>query len=68
MKGGKTKEAMLMHTRRQDWEAARRVAELHCPQHLPDVLVGQVRACTHVLWSWVAIMNFCVAGVCITFG
>lgn len=43
VKGGKAKEAVLMHIHRQDWEAAQKVAEQQCPEHLPDVLVGQVR-------------------------
>ena len=44
---GKPKEAVLMYVHQQDWDSAQRVAELHCPESVPDVLVGQVH--THVL-------------------
>lgn len=43
VKGGRAKEAVLMHIHRQDWDAAHKVAEEHCPENLADVLVGQVR-------------------------
>ena len=38
----KAKEAVLMYVHLQDWDAAQRVAELHCPESVSDVLVGQV--------------------------
>ena len=40
---GKPKEAVLMYVHQQDWDSAQRVAELHCPDSVADVLVGQVR-------------------------
>ena len=40
---GKPKEAVLMYVHQQDWDAAQKVAELHCPDSVADVLVGQVR-------------------------
>ncbi len=42
MRGGKPKEAVLMHVHQQNWDAAQRVAEEHCPESVPDVLIGQV--------------------------
>ena len=45
MSGGKAKEAVLMYVHLQNWDAAQRVAELHCPDSVVDVLVGQVRTC-----------------------
>ena len=45
MRGGKPKEAVLMYVHQQNWDAAQRVAEEHCPESVPDVLVGQVREC-----------------------
>lgn len=32
-----------MYVHQQNWDAAQRVAEEHCPESVPDVLVGQVR-------------------------
>ena len=46
VKGGKPKEAVLMHVHQQNWDSAQRVAELHCPESVADVLVGQVN--THM--------------------
>ena len=40
---GKAKEAVLMHVHQQNWDSAQRVAEMHCPDSVADVLVGQVR-------------------------
>lgn len=40
---GKAKEAVLMYVHQQDWDGAQRVAEDHCPDSVPDVLIGQVR-------------------------
>ncbi len=48
IKANRPKEAVLMHIHKQDWEAAQRVAELHCPDNLPDVLAGQV--CANYEW------------------
>ena len=39
---GKPKEAVLMHVHQQKWDSAQRVAEMHCPESVADVLVGQV--------------------------
>ena len=39
---GKPKEAVLMHVHQQNWDSAQRVAEMHCPDSVADVLVGQV--------------------------
>ena len=39
---GKPKEAVLMYVHQQNWDAAQKVAELHCPDSVADVLVGQV--------------------------
>ena len=39
---GRPKEAVLMHVHQQNWDSAQRVAELHCPDSVADVLVGQV--------------------------
>jgi intraflagellar transport protein 172 len=44
VKGGKPKEAVLMWVHQQDWDAAQRVAEQHCPDSVADVFVGQARA------------------------
>lgn len=46
--GGKPKEAVLMYVHQQNWDAAQKVAELHCPDSVVDVLVGQVRTNVHV--------------------
>ncbi len=43
MRGGKPKEAVLMYVHQQKWDSAQSVAEEHCPESVPDVLVGQVR-------------------------
>ena len=43
IKAGKAKEAVLMYVHQQDWDSAQRVAEIHCPESVADVLVGQVR-------------------------
>ena len=43
MNAGKPKEAVLMYVHQQNWDAAQRVAELHCPENVADVLVGQVK-------------------------
>lgn len=43
MSAGKAKEAVLMYVHQQNWDAAQKVAELHCPESVADVLVGQVR-------------------------
>jgi intraflagellar transport protein 172 len=43
---GKPKEAVLMYVHQQNWDAAQKVAELHCPDSVADVLVGQVRPYT----------------------
>ena len=43
IRAGKPKEAVLMYVHQQDWDSAQRVAELHCPDSVADVLVGQVR-------------------------
>jgi len=32
-----------MYVHQQDWDAAQRVAEQHCPDSLADVFVGQAR-------------------------
>ncbi len=42
VQAGKPKEAVLMYVHQQDWDSAQRVAELHCPDSVADVLVGQV--------------------------
>jgi len=55
IKAGRPKEAVLMHIHKQDWDAAQKVAELHCPDNLPDVLAGQV------LW----IVFNCLLFICI---
>lgn len=39
---GKPKEAVLMYVHQQAWDDAQRVAELHCPESVSDVLIGQV--------------------------
>ena len=44
---GKPKEAVLMYVHQQDWDRAQRVAELHCPDSLADVLIGQVCPVPH---------------------
>ena len=31
-----------MHVHQQNWDSAQRVAEMHCPDSVADVLVGQV--------------------------
>lgn len=31
-----------MYVHQQDWDNAQRVAELHCPESVPDILIGQV--------------------------
>ena len=46
--GGKPKEAVLMYVHQQNWDAAQKVAELHCPDSVVDVLVGQVRTCMYM--------------------
>lgn len=43
--GGKPKEAVLMYVHQQNWDGAQKVAELHCPDSVVDVLVGQVSTC-----------------------
>ncbi|XP_063770977.1 intraflagellar transport protein 172 homolog isoform X3 [Pseudophryne corroboree] len=43
VKAGKPKEAVLMYVHNQDWDAAQRVAELHDPGSVGDVLEGQAR-------------------------
>jgi len=43
VKANKPKEAVLMYVHQQDWDAAQRVAEQHCPDSLSDVFVGQAR-------------------------
>ena len=40
---GKPKEAVLMYVHQQAWDDAQRVAELHCPESVSDVLIGQVQ-------------------------
>ena len=45
---GKPKEAVLMHVHQQNWDSAQRVAEMHCPDSVADVLVGQVRGSLRV--------------------
>ena len=50
IKAGRPKEAVLMHIHKQDWEAAQKVAELHCPDNLPDVLAGQVQKILHLFF------------------
>ena len=57
VKGNKAKEAVLMHIHRKDWEAAHKVAEQHCPEHLLDVLVGQVRTNIHH-WHFYGVGNY----------
>ena len=42
MAAGKPKEAVLMYVHQQAWDDAQRVAELHCPESVADVLIGQV--------------------------
>ena len=37
-----------MYVHQQDWDSAQRVAEVHCPDSVADVLVGQVRTQTLV--------------------
>ena len=32
-----------MYVHQQDWDNAQRVAEVHCPDSVADVLIGQVR-------------------------
>ena len=32
-----------MYVHQQDWDSAQQVAEVHCPDSVADVLVGQVR-------------------------
>ena len=44
VKGGRPKEAVLMWVHQQDWDAAQRIAEQHCPDSVADVFVGQARA------------------------
>lgn len=46
MSAGKAKEAVLMYVHQQNWDAAQKLAELHCPDSVSDVLVGQVRVRT----------------------
>lgn len=46
---GKPKEAVLMYVHQQNWDAAQRVAETHCPDSVADVLVGQVSLCCYTL-------------------
>nr|CAD7263275.1 unnamed protein product [Timema shepardi] len=41
IKADKPKEAVLMYIHTQDWESARRVAELHDPESVGEVLIGQ---------------------------
>ncbi|XP_063226619.1 intraflagellar transport protein 172 homolog isoform X1 [Bacillus rossius redtenbacheri] len=43
MEAGKPREAVLMYIHNQDWINARRVAELHDAESLPEVLVGQAK-------------------------
>ncbi|KAM4693761.1 LOW QUALITY PROTEIN: intraflagellar transport protein 172 homolog [Discoglossus pictus] len=43
VKAEKPKEAVLMYVHNQDWDAAQRVAELHDPDSVGDVLEGQAR-------------------------
>ena len=50
VRAGKPKEAVLMYVHQQDWDSAQRVAELHCPDSVADVLVGQVRT-DHSLYA-----------------
>ncbi|KAJ8275180.1 hypothetical protein COCON_G00098050 [Conger conger] len=45
IKAGKPKEAVLMYFHNQDWSSAQRVAETHDPDSVPDVLLGQAKAC-----------------------
>ena len=52
IKAGKPKEAVLMYVHQQDWDSAQRVAELHCPDSVADVLVGQVRRCIPLGYVW----------------
>ncbi|XP_053566907.1 LOW QUALITY PROTEIN: intraflagellar transport protein 172 homolog [Bombina bombina] len=43
VKAEKPKEAVLMYVHEQDWDSAQRVAELHDPDSVGDVLEGQAR-------------------------
>ncbi|KAJ1528639.1 hypothetical protein ONE63_007034 [Megalurothrips usitatus] len=43
VKAGKPKEAVLMYIHNQDWDNAARVAELHDPDSVSDVLIGQAK-------------------------
>ena len=52
---GKPKEAVLMHVHQQNWDSAQRVAEMHCPESVADVLVGQVSH--YCLTEWGGCMN-----------
>ena len=54
---GKPKEAVLMHVHQQNWDSAQRVAELHCPESVADVLVGQVRLAHE--WVWLQLICGC---------
>ena len=60
MSAGKPKEAVLMYVHQKNWENAQRVAELHCPDSVADVLIGQVSLdlslfllpIKHISYSW----------------
>lgn len=43
IKAKRPKEAVLMYVHAQDWDSAQRVAELHHPESVSDVMVGQAR-------------------------
>ena len=45
VKASRPKEAVLMYVHAHQWENAQRVAELHDPSSLKDVLIGQARFC-----------------------
>ena len=59
IKAGRPKEAVLMHIHKQDWEAAQKVAELHCPDNLPDVLAGQVLLAAFLSCFYLCYFGFC---------
>lgn len=44
LKAGKGREAILMHTHNQNWEAAERIANLHSTDMLVEVYISQARA------------------------
>ncbi|ORZ40210.1 intraflagellar transport protein [Catenaria anguillulae PL171] len=43
IKANKPKEAILMHIHNEDWDAAQRVAEVHDPTSVSDVLCGRAK-------------------------